>query len=274
MCASDGLPIGLQCSPGGTLLVILLACRPPPSGDDRVLFTDLGGPTGETAETGEPGPPGLELELLDYAGEPGASWDVSLLAPTLDLMLTTDAQGRVVVEDLLPGNYALHPYAPEGLATPLGLLSLEEGERQEVLLQVPLLDLLAVLGEAPAYVQVGAGLQVQAARGELVPAPFAPEVDALAGVRVDPERWPPLDGLAAEPLAVWYLDPFDATAPSGLPVRVTEPLGLLPGERARVWVASYPTATWLDAGALVSDGATLTGEALLPRLSTVVVTRE
>jgi hypothetical protein len=236
-----------------------------------VLFTDLGSPdlieTGDTAT--EVGPTSLELTLTDELGQPGVGWPVYLVS-TLDMQGETDAQGRYVYEDVLPGTYALQVLPPEGLASALLVLSFEEGEQKELQLEIPSLEAGSALGEAPQFVQVAAGLELQAALGDLEPAAFDPEVVALAGARAEP----PIEGLPDEVLAVWYLHPFGAAAPQGTPVRVTESLGLASGEQARVWMASYSPPSWVDVGTLVSDGSTLTGDARLPELSTLVITRE
>jgi hypothetical protein len=251
---------------GGIVLAFLLACTESP-------ITDA--PSTQTGDTGDPvvaGPATLELEIVDGGGQPGAGWQVFLVSGTLDRMGETDAQGRSTFEDVEPGSYSLHVSPPDGLAEPLVLLSFEEGEHKELLLEAPQLEPGSALGEEPQYVQVAAGLELEAALGDLQPALFDPEVEALAGARLEP--FPPFDGLSAEVLAVWYLHPFDAVAPQGLPIRVTQSLGLASGEQGRVWVASYSTMSWLDAGTLVSDGTLLTGDARMPRLSTVVITRE
>jgi hypothetical protein len=98
------------------------------------------------------------------------------------------------------------------------------------------------------------------------------DVSMLSGVAVPPDAFPTRnDGLPGAPIAMWYLDPFDAESEGGMPVRIRNDFGLAEGTVVEVWSAVYDDYAWHLAGTLTVTGADLVGDAKLPVLSATVL---
>ncbi len=177
----------------------------------------------------------------------------------------TDVGGKTYSFDAVPD-------AETGFATQLVPLALGLDEHREVDVVLYEMGPEVPLPPEPDWVDVTDDLSVQAAAGQL--STLFETFDTMAGVRVDPADFPPIDELAGTPLALWYLDPYDAHPPEGeeLPWRSSDPLGLPPGTVLEAWAANYDTFEWLPAGELevTADGLELV-QGGLPVISTLVV---
>lgn len=190
---------------------------------------------------------------------------------------TTANGGAFTFEKALVAWHSLEivPPAGSGLATWFAPIELLKDQSRQLDITIPALDPLVALPDASAELELGQGLYVTLGKGDLVPPLFVDPATHASGVLVDTEHHPPLDSLE-EVVAVWYTAPFDHHAKSddGLPVRVKDAWGLAEGEVLEVWVGSYTDSAWLPAGTLtVGEDGWLTGDAALPLLSTVVLTR-
>lgn len=258
-------------------LLLALGCSGPADERSPIVFTNLvAEDSGDLAEdTGVLGDALLSVTLRDGEEQPCAGWTGFLLSNSIERSISTDPDGRISVAPLSLGAHLLHLIPPDGssLAEILVPLILDDAPR-ELTLYAPALDPPAALAETPQLLPFGDGLELLVGLGDLAPPLFEEQTAVVTGVRLAPSQWPPTDGISTEVLAVWLLSPLGHRSEVGLPMRVTETLGVIPGESARVWVSSLEEPQWLDMGSLTSDGAFLDGDALLPVLSTVVLTRE
>jgi len=186
----------------------------------------------------------------------------------------TDASGAFRWDEVAAQTYALHftTFSDGGLADVLLAIDVADDEQLTLAEPVP----LATLGGATPVstnteVEVAAGVFLTVDPGSVDLPPFGPETLIVAGAV--PAAHPP--GLPdGEILEVVYVDPFDATAEPGLPLRIENRWGLAPGETVDVWASSYADYAWIDGGTLTvqPDSIELTGGAL-PVLSTFVLIR-
>lgn len=257
----------------GLLALFWTGCAKEPDPTEPTgLPADTGTPeTSEPSGGTEPPPsPLLLLTLADTSGAPLSDALVHFGHSTVFRTVRTDLLGTALFEDVDPG-LQLVLAQPEGLASPFVPLHFEEGERLGLTLYAPALE-WQPLQAGPALYTFGS-LQLQVEADALTIPPFQEPPTQIGAARLDPSLWPPLEGVEGEVLALWMIEPFDHRAPEGVPLRITESLGLAAGEQARVWVGSNEALDWVDAGVLVSDGASLAGAAL-PALSTVVIARD
>ncbi|MCA9491799.1 MAG: hypothetical protein KC621_17830, partial [Myxococcales bacterium] len=125
--------------------------------------------------------------------------------------------------------------------------------------------------------EVAPGLHLQLANGDLdPPTPFDPAPSAVTGAEVPEAKWMPVDDVTGTVVGMWYLGPFDTPAAStaGVPVSFDDQWSLTEGATLRVYVGSYETSRWVDAGTVTNTSGVLSGDAALPLLSTVILVQE
>ena len=85
-------------------------------------------------------------------------------------------------------------------------------------------------------------------------------VDTFDLAAAAPTAFPP-ELPAGDPLAVWYLDPFDATLDPGATARIANTWDLAPGTELELWTASYADYAWIEGGTVTvsDDGSELQG---------------
>jgi hypothetical protein len=126
--------------------------------------------------------------------------------------------------------------------------------------------------ETAEEIEVTDGLFLTAGADIVEPAPFT-ELGDLAAVQVAEADSLPIE-LNVDPVAVWYLGPFEAESETGVAVRMANQWSIAPAQSCDVYASSGPTEySWLELGQLTvdEDGAFLTGDATLPILSTLVL---
>jgi hypothetical protein len=236
---------------------------------DTDTDTDTGdGGGGETETT----PQELTLHMVDAGGSPLSGVRVNFCNTTGCRTTTTAADGLAYYDNVLLTPYSLEPLPVDGsgLATPYVPLQFATDEVKEFTLVMPPLGAGTVLG-ASQEVDID-GLLLTVSLAAIEAPPFSDPPTEIAGVRVDPTALPPI-ALPGTVLGVWYLSPFNYTAPSGLAARFDNTFGLTDGATAHVYVGSYDAFDWVDGGEVTAAGGYLTG-ASIPLLSTVVLIQD
>ena len=189
----------------------------------------------------------------------------------------SDAAGAYTFDEVHVDWHSLEvkpPLGVEGVATAFAPVQFATDEVRIIDLVTPDLDPATPLPATdPMEIEAGAGLFVTVAADQLEAPLFVDDATEIAGVRLQPDQYPPVD-LPGVVIAAWYLDPFDHAAADGLPVRFTHDGSLPDGATYRVMVGSYEDQRWLDAGTVTVSGPDLTGDARLPLTSTVVLLEE
>ncbi len=184
-----------------------------------------------------------------------------------------DATGAFTIPEVEAAPHSFEVLVPTDptRATGLAVVNLEEGVPKDIVMYVPQLDTPSPLTANTEWHDVGAGLRVELAEDDLETPPFFDPATEVAGVRVDEQYWPTLDGLT-NVHAVWFLEPFDYPAANGgIPVEIDNDFGLDAGGTYEVYVGDYTTSEWLLAGTVTENAGVLTGAADLPLMSTVVL---
>lgn len=261
---------------------MLIAC----SGGDTSIDSNDTAETGDTEETDtdDTGDTGTAVPLTGAMsgtvvgpdGQPLFEAAVNICRVVCFRVLT-DANGGYSYSELeaWTASFYVIPDASSGLATAMAPLSWADGENKVLDIQMlergPSQPIPAVATE----LELADGLWVTLGMDTLVPA-FGYDLVDTSAVRVAEADRLPIE-LDDEVLDVWYVHPWESEAEAGAALRVANTYGLAPGESVRAWVASLPTEySWLDAGTLTvsGDGTMLEGEAALPVLTTLVLTRE
>lgn len=187
----------------------------------------------------------------------------------------TDAAGNYVISPLSPWEAAFYvvPSASSGLLTPIVLLTLTDGETRDLDAVLLPADKSSALPATSTEVEVVEGVYLTVGADILEPAPLTELGDTISAVRVPDGASLPIE-LAGTVLGTWYFAPFEAESEHGVGVRLDNLWGLAPGTTVEVYAMSMPTEfSWLLAGTLTVDagGTSLTGDAKLPILTTMVV---
>jgi hypothetical protein len=189
----------------------------------------------------------------------------------------TDAAGAYVYDALeaWTASFYVIPAVGSGLATAMAPITWAEDEDKVIDVQMLELDDTHPIPATAAEVEVTDGLWLTLGMDTLTP-PFGIDLVDTAAVRVPVEDRLPLE-VPGEVLDVWYLHPWESESEEGVPLRIANTWSLTPGETVRAWVSSLPLDySWLDAGTLTvsEDGTMLEGDAELPVLTSLVLTRE
>ena len=70
----------------------------------------------------------------------------------------------------------------------------------------------------------------------------------------------------------WFIEPYDAKAENGLPVRFTNSFGLSAGAQVHVYGSSYDDFAWLDLGTFTESGGFLVADNATTGKLTVLAT--
>jgi hypothetical protein len=159
-----------------------------------------------------------------------------------------------------PHSIDVFPPHEDGWATPLTPLMFDDGEHTE-------LNMVLVKSSAPvttpataAEVEVTPGLFLTVGL-DTVELLFG-DVSEISGVEVDSMYWPTvIEGLPGTPIAMWYLDPFDAESEVGMPIRFSNSWGLEDGTTYDVYNAVYDEFAWVYSGEVTVSGDELSGDA-------------
>jgi len=197
-------------------------------------------------------------------GEPADGLNIILCSGAC-LQATTDADGRLLFEDFQAGrDFALHIDAGESgwadlmVVTPIAA---DENLSLEQAFIMAELGAVTEMTDAPAAeLELLDGLWMTIDPSVII-LPFLTEtLDVAAAEAI---TFPPLLPVEA-PLAVWYLEPYEAHSEVPMPVRIENRWGLEPGDTATLHEASYGDLAWLDAGVVTvsDDGSELVGGAV------------
>jgi hypothetical protein len=97
------------------------------------------------------------------------------------------------------------------------------------------------------------------------------------GVRYPDDKRPPIAGVS-DPLGLWVLGPTETSSTGdGFPVRFTNDWALADGTVLHVWYSAQDQDTlagrWLSAGDVTVAGSDISGDAKLPNLGTVLLSK-
>jgi hypothetical protein len=249
----------------------------PQEGDtdtDTDADTDADTDTDTDTDT-DPGPvTSVTGTIYDGTGSVLSGAAIRFCRGELCLTPTPDASGVFTIPEVQAFPHSFEVLVPGSTtrATGLTVVELEEGVPKTLAMYVPNLDAPSPLNATAEWHDVGTGLRVQLAEDDLETPPFFDPATEVAGVRLDSQYWPTIDGLT-NVHAVWFLEPFDyPAANAGIPVEIDNDLGLTAGGTYEVYVGDYTTSEWILAGTVTENAGVLTGDALLPLMSTVVLT--
>ncbi|MBX2796782.1 MAG: hypothetical protein KTR31_03905 [Myxococcales bacterium] len=228
---------------------------------------------------GEPAGEGLlSGQLTTGEGTPVAGAFIELCQGYWCRTSTTDDDGFYAYDEVEDGPHSLYFVPPTDWVDPhaVSFVPLVLTDAQERVVDVPMLAVTDAvsLPTEPTELDVGGGLLLQVSAADLEPDFFEPAPDRIAALQLSDTRVLPVDGVPGEVVAMWFLDPWGASAPEGLPLRVRNQWSAPDGTSFRVWVASRSEHAWIEAGSLQASGDVLTGDARLPWLNTVVLTRD
>lgn len=265
-------------------LLVLVGC-----GDGKDP-EDTGGSPGDTGvvedtdEPDDPGPLGMVTgRLVDADGDALVDVVVTMCRDVCKAE-RTDESGAYVHE-VAPGPWSMEVTIEPGnaqstWAMPLAPVTVIEDDTVafDAPLVVPRLgDRVALDGAGP--VQVADGLTLVADPSGWEAPVLDPDAEPwVAAVGLDPDTAGlPLEGLAGEPLALWYVAPTDSHLATPWGLRVTNIWELEPGDTVEAWVSDYSAQAWTSAGTLTVSGdgeelASADGEGL-PVLGSVVLMR-
>lgn len=249
-------------------------CKEPVSTKDTTTSGLSPLPVEEEEEDPPIPPPSVEVILMDSASQPLVGWQVTLFAGAIERGGETDDQGKLLFEDLPAGLCWVQSSVPDGsgLATPLASVLLGDSGQWQLPMYVQPLDPASVLPETPALLTMGEGLEVLAAAGDVLPDVFQPQPDSIAGVRIPDGQFPRIYSNYLF-RGGWFLGPFGATAPGGLPIQVAGTLGLPEGARLRVHeIQRDAPYSLVDIGELEVSGGEIVGDVRLTNLTAVFIT--
>ncbi len=235
--------------------------------------SEAGSVEDSASETHEDRSARLEGVVLDGAGTPLSGSELRLCRGPACRNGETDEAGSFLFEEVHVDWHAFEIKPPTGmdqLATAFAPLVFATDEIRTLAVVLPTLDAASPLPASPTELEVGAGLFLTLDETTLEPPLFVEAATEVSGIQVEGADQLPVD-LEGTVLGMWYLEPFDHEAPDGVPVRVANQWDLAEGVSAQVWVGSYGTSVWLEAGSLEVSGASLEGDAFLPLCSTVVL---
>ncbi len=187
----------------------------------------------------------------------------------------TDASGNYNIAPLSPWEAAFYvvPDSDSGLMTQMVLLTLADEEERDLDAVMLEPDKSSPLPATATETEVAAGVYLTVGADILEPAPLTELGDTFTAARVPDGMGMPIE-LPGTVLGNWYFGPFEADSEAGVAVRLDNLWGLAAGTSVEVYAMSLPTDySWLLAGTLTvgSDGTSLTGDARLPILTTMVV---
>ena len=202
----------------------------------------------------------LSGTVLGPDGEPAAGARVTLCHGACRFA-DVEADGSFAYSDVPADTYALH-FTTLGTdldyADLLVAIELSPDEDRQIADPFPMAELgQATTVDAAGEVDAGNGLWLTV-DPDTVTLPYNYETFDLASAM--PTAFPP-ELPAGDPLAVWYLDPFDATLDPGATVRIANAWDLAPGTELELWTASYADYAWIDGGTVTvsDDGSELEG---------------
>jgi hypothetical protein len=263
-------------------ILLLPACTPSDGTDDtadtvadRDDSSDSSETPVDTADTGDlPMNASVSGTVLDLGGNAvvDARTNVCREACQFDY---TDTDGSYAIIGLKPwpATYYIAPPDGLGLAHPLVPLTLGDAEQRALHAVVPPLDPGRPIPTTAAEVEVTDGLYLTLGVDTLTPAAFTELGDEVAAVLVPEGARLPVE-IEGSVVALWYLDPFEATAERGIPVRIDNAWGLPPGQALELHFAHEPyDPGWELAGTLVVslDGTRLEGDATIGILTTLAL---
>ena len=211
--------------------------------------------------------------VTDGSGAPLADAQIRFCRLELCLNGNTDSAGSFSFDNVqaFPHSFEVIGPAGAGLATGFTVVTLEADTPKNLDMALLPLGAASPLGGSPTWHEIGDGLQVELATGDLITPPFLPDATEVAGVRVPSTAYPTIDGLE-NVIALWYVSPFDYEGPAaGIPATIDNDFGLPEGGTYEVYVGDYATSSWLPAGTVTNTGGVLSG-ASLPLMSAVALT--
>ncbi|MEM6926863.1 MAG: hypothetical protein AAF602_08055, partial [Myxococcota bacterium] len=250
----------------GWLVVPMVAC----TGDN--VEDDGNGPDEVPTEDNEPEvvedrSASLVANLVDEGDTPVVDAGVRFCRGPVCLTAVSDVAGDFGFDNVIVGWHSLEVIPPmnsTGLATAFAPVQFSTDEDRTIDLTMPPLDAATALTGSTQAIQVGAGLQIEVADGDLEPPTFVEPATEVAGVRLTEDQYVPVDDEEGTVVAQWFLEPFDHTPTVDIPMTFTNDYELADGTELRVIVGDYTTSEWLEAGTLTVTAGVLEGDVNLP----------
>lgn len=242
-------------------------------------------PTGDSGTDGPVNPNPLPMEdtsaaltarVVDADGDPVEGAAIRFCRGPECRFADSDADGRFGFADVVVDWHSLEVVPPQGtpgLATAFAPIVFGTEETRSVDLVMPSLDSPIPLPTTAEAIQVAEGLTITVGLGNLKPPLFVDPATEVAGVRLTPDQWVPVDEEQGTVVAQWFLSPFDHKAEVDIPMAFTNNYDLPDYTELKVIVGDYTTSDWLEAGTMTVDGGALVGTVNLPVVSTVVLVR-
>lgn len=228
-------------------------------------------------DTSPPEPDGtasLAVQVFDAVDAPVEEAGVRFCRGPLCLFADSDDEGRFGFENFAEEWHSLEvipPMGTTGLATAFVPLGFQPETLRELTLTLPPLDAATTLTGTAQAAQIGAGLTMEIATGDLEPPTFVDPATEVAGVRLTEDQFVPVDDQDGSVVAQWFLQPFDHKAVGDIPLTFANDYSLPDGSELKVIVGDYTSSSWLDAGTLTVAAGELVGTVNLPVTSTVVL---
>ncbi len=241
---------------------------------------DSGPPPTASDDTGPPAvsSPALDVRVVDVRRDPVDNASVTILHEATEQFQRTNADGEAGWPSLEAGVHLVVVSPPKDLSTYLMtmavLLDVDRGREVDLAL-ADLPKEPARLGDTPREVGVGGGVFVTASKSEITPAGFRVETSRMQAAYLAPVVRPPFepsDGQAVQ--GVWTLWPYDYQAPKGLPIAFQNRWDLRNGDTYGVYQLIPEDYAWERIGEVTVSGDRLEGDAMLTRLTTVVLASE
>lgn len=241
---------------------------------DVTVDTDTGGDTGSDVPRGT-----LSGHVTDVDGHPVVGAMVNFCHGTCATS-RTDASGVYTLQDVRAwvGSFYVKPDTAhaDGLISAIVPLTVTADTMRTVDVTMFRAATTPALPATAADVAVTSTLTLHLGADTLAPAPFEELPSTLAGVDVPLDKLLPIEGIDGTVVAAFYVNPFEATAANGVPVRTTDAFGVAPGDSVDVYASSDSLEyRWIPCGSLMSGDfvAGLSGDATVPILSTIVLVR-
>ncbi|TNE86369.1 MAG: carboxypeptidase regulatory-like domain-containing protein [Deltaproteobacteria bacterium] len=205
------------------------------------------------------GTDGVQLSgvIRDASGNPLEDAEIGL-CKSVCRSLCTDANGAFSYTFVPDDTYSFHVAPPHGaddlveLVWPLTFSG--TATTQDVTL--PALPAMTTLPSTPTEVEVATGLFVTVGQGDLGVI-FEPDPTDIGAAAMTSAQFPLPAGTF---VAGWYMEPYDARADAGLPLRFATPNGVTAGTTLHAYMSSYDDFGWLDLGTFTESGGFLTAD--------------
>jgi hypothetical protein len=265
--------------------VVVLGCKGQPAdsndtdgGGDADTDTDSDSDTDADtdADTDNFGTADLSGVVTDIDGDPVQGVRVNVCRLLCQTAMT-DAAGAYTLTGLTATQssfYAIPPTSRTDLLSQMTVLTLVDQEvRTEDIVMLHPTD--ANLPAHAAEIEPSPGLYLTIGEDNVTPAQFTELGTKVIAAAVDADHRMPIE-LEGNVVAVYYVNPFEATSEAGVPVRFDNAWGGSGAATYDVYAAGDPLEySWLHAGTVsIQEDGSVSGDAMLPILTTIVVVEQ